>query len=156
MEPNPGETRRESEVTALVPARNEVNQIARTLSALAPQVDRVVLIDDNSVDGTLAVAQALGLPKLTIVAGAPLPAGWIGKVWALEQGLREVQTAWTLLLDADIELQPGAVGMLFRHQKKKDFDSVSVMQLLACNVLGKVARARFHLLFQTFIPVRAG
>jgi hopene-associated glycosyltransferase HpnB len=130
IEPASGETEREPDVTALVPARNEADQIAHILSAVAPQVDRVVLIDDNSVDGTQSIAQALQLPNLTIVAGAPLPGGWIGKVWALEQGLREVQTAWTLLLDADIEIQPGAVAMLFRQQTTDDFDLVSVMAAL--------------------------
>ena len=130
IEPDSGETRGEPDVTALVPARNEADQIGQTLRALAPQVGRVVLIDDNSVDGTESIAQASRLTNLTIVSGAPLPAGWIGKVWALEQGLREVQTPWTLLLDADIELQPGAVAMLFRQQRTEDCDLVSVMAAL--------------------------
>jgi hopene-associated glycosyltransferase HpnB len=130
IEPDPGETQREPEVTALVPARNEADQITHTLSAVAPQVDRVVLIDDNSVDGTQSIAKGLLLPNLNIITGVPLPPGWIGKVWALEQGLREVRTPWTLLLDADIELQPGAVAMLFRQQSTEDFDLVSVMAAL--------------------------
>ena len=131
VDPYPDEARPENyAVTALVPARNEADHIAETLSSLAPQVDRVVLIDDNSSDPTQAVAQALGIPNLTTVTGGPLPSDWIGKVWALEQGLGEVQTGWTLLLDADIQLQPGAVTMLFHQQRTENFDLVSVMATL--------------------------
>ncbi len=36
-----------------------------------------------------------------IVAGAPLPAGWVGKPWALTQGVRKARGAWLLFTDAD-------------------------------------------------------
>ena len=53
----------------------------------------VILVDDCSTDGTAEVAAALGAGPgrpgraLRVLAGAPLPPGWAGKVWAMAQGL---------------------------------------------------------------------
>ena len=71
------------------------------------------MIDDQSTDGTATIAQQAGAE---VIAGSPLPPGWVGKLWALEQGRRTVTTPWTLLVDADIELLPGTVSALRRHQ----------------------------------------
>jgi len=58
---------------------------------------------------------------------APLPDGWSGKLWALEQGRRQVTTRYTLLLDADIELARGAVKALKdkMHQQGVAFISLT-------------------------------
>jgi hopene-associated glycosyltransferase HpnB len=85
---------------AVVPARNEADSLPGTLPALLtqdyPGPFRVFLVDDNSDDGTGAVAAELGekaarngLPAdrtLTVVSGKPRPEGWAGKVWAMAQG----------------------------------------------------------------------
>src|SRR5438034_9925492 len=63
--------------------------------------------------------QRLVRSNLRIVDGAPLPAGWSGKLWALEQGRQQVTTRYTLFLDADIKLTPGIVAALknkMRHE----------------------------------------
>ncbi len=45
-----------------------------------------------------------------MIKGEPLPSGWTGKLWALEQGWRNSKTEMVLLLDADIELEQGMIG----------------------------------------------
>lgn len=105
--------------SVLIPARNEAAVIEKTLAALhaeAPGVP-VVLVDDQSDDATAQLARASGLMNLRVIKGAPPPAGWSGKLWALEQGLAQVRTPWVLLLDADIRLMP---GMLAALQTKAD------------------------------------
>ena len=78
-----------SDVTVVIPARNEAAIIDRTLAALAGQGDglRVILVDDRSDDGTADVARRVPALNLTIVSGEPLPGGWAGKLWALDQGV---------------------------------------------------------------------
>ena len=75
------------EVCVLVPARDEAAVLPLTLSALLAQDYpgrwRVVLVDDRSMDGTADVARGHDSDRLVVVEGAPLPAGWVGKVWAL-------------------------------------------------------------------------
>ena len=80
-------------VVAVVPARNEADVIARSIGSLLaqdyPGAFRVVLVDDQSDDGTGAAPRARPARdgRLTVLAGAPLPAGWTGKLWAVSQGV---------------------------------------------------------------------
>ena len=109
----------EENFTVLVPARNEALVIGETLRALRVAAPRapVIVIDDQSNDGTAALVRASGLPNLTLIAGTTPPAGWTGKLWALQQGLERVATPRVLLLDADIRLAPGILSPL---QRKAD------------------------------------
>ena len=123
-----------SDLTVLVPARNEAAGIGRTLRSLAAQGRgfRVVVIDDGSTDGTAdAAREAAGDLALEIVTGLPAPVGWSGKLWALHQGLDRVATPLTLLLDADIELEPGLVATLRRHMETRGLTLASLMATLS-------------------------
>ena len=99
------------EITVLIPARNEAEVIQRTLQSVIEQGPgvRIVLIDDNSEDATVEKARQMRISDLRIIQELPLPPGWSGKLWALEQGRLQVTTPYTLLLDADIELARGIV-----------------------------------------------
>ncbi|MGR8918754.1 MAG: glycosyltransferase [Gammaproteobacteria bacterium] len=121
-----------SDVTALLPARDEALSIARTLTALDGQgrLGGIVLVDDESSDGTAAIAAGLGIERLEIVAGTAPPPGWSGKLWALNQGLEHVDTPLVLLLDADIELAPGTLSALVRRLREDNRQFVSVMATL--------------------------
>jgi hopene-associated glycosyltransferase HpnB len=97
-------------VTAIVPARNEADVIATTLGSLLaqdyPGPLRILLVDDESSDGTSAKARALGAePRLRVLGGSPRPAGWTGKLWAVHQGVLEASKEpcdYLWLTDADI------------------------------------------------------
>jgi hopene-associated glycosyltransferase HpnB len=117
------------EITAVIPARNEAEIIQRSVLSVAAQGAelKIVLMDDGSEDGTAATARGLAQSNLRIMQSAPLPDGWSGKLWALEQGRRQVTTRYTLLLDADIELARGAVKALKdkMHQQGVAFISLT-------------------------------
>src|SRR5580658_9607546 len=90
------------DVAAVIPARNEAAMLPVVLPALLgqdyPGTLTVIVVDDCSTDGTAEVAAALapepGRPgrALRVLAGAPLPPGWAGKVWAMAQGLAHART----------------------------------------------------------------
>ena len=121
-------------LTVLIPARDEAAVIGDTLAALGRQGRglRVVLVDDRSGDGTAEAARRAAPDSLTldVCHGAPLEDGWTGKLWALEQGRSRIETPLTLLLDADIALQPGMVGALLRKKEESGAALVSVMAAL--------------------------
>jgi hopene-associated glycosyltransferase HpnB len=133
-------------VVAVVPARNEADVIARSIGSLLGQdyagPFRVVLVDDGSSDGTAAVAQSVegaidGQRRLDVLAGAPLPAGWTGKLWALEQGIRQATAAgepvdYLLLTDADIGHAPDNLAHLVARAEQDGRVQVSLMAELAC------------------------
>jgi hopene-associated glycosyltransferase HpnB len=118
-----------SDVTVLIPARNEAEVIGKTLESLKTQGHDlpIVMVDDRSTDETVTVARTSATKNLHILSGEPLPADWSGKLWALEQGIRHVYTPLVLLIDADIELQPGIVQGLRRKLKEDHFHLVSLM-----------------------------
>lgn len=120
------------DVTVLMPARDEATVIGSNLRAVLAQGTgvRAVVVDDQSQDGTGAVAKAVDPESVTVVRGEPLPSGWTGKLWALEQGRAQVMTPYILLLDADIRLMPGMLPALRDKLLAEDRALVSVMSRL--------------------------
>jgi len=118
-------------VTAIIPARDEAELIGRTIAALLSQGRglAVVVVDDQSSDDTRGAAARAAAPNISlrVVDGRPLPDGWAGKLWALEQGLAVADRAYVLLLDADIELAPRTVPALLEKLRGRDATLVSLM-----------------------------
>lgn len=121
-----------SQITVLIPARNEAEVIGKTLVSLKTQDEslKIILINDQSSDDTSNIALRAELESLNIISGEPLPDGWSGKLWALEQGRKKVETEYILLLDADISLAPGTLASLLQKLESERLDLVSLMAFL--------------------------
>jgi hopene-associated glycosyltransferase HpnB len=148
-----------SDVTVLIPARNEAAVIERTLAALENQGPglRVILVDDQSTDETAALAVAALSPGLEVCKGSPLPPGWTGKLWALEQGWRNTRTDLILLLDADIELEPRMIGALKQKLIDEGIDLVSIMAWLRMESFWeKLLAPAFIYFFKLLYPFSIG
>jgi len=63
-----------------------------------------------------------------VITGAPLPDGWAGKMWALEQARNHATTPLVLLLDADIELAPGLLATLKMRRLKTGARFISLKE----------------------------
>ncbi|MEU1282323.1 glycosyltransferase [Streptomyces sp. NPDC005805] len=110
-------------VVVVVPARDEAEVLPLSLPSLLgqeyPGRAEVVLVDDNSTDGTAAEARAIaarcgGLPLTVTTPGEPEP-GWTGKLWALRHGMalaEERGPEFLLLTDADIAHDPDSLREL--------------------------------------------
>lgn len=100
----------------LVPAHNEEEGLAATLNNLHTHLrpgDRVLVIADNCTDGTAAVARSLG-----VGVTERQDADRRGKGYALAHGLTHLQgepPAVVVIVDADCELQPGALDALIEQ-----------------------------------------
>jgi dolichol-phosphate mannosyltransferase len=92
-------------IDVVIPARDEAHRIAPLLEAVvgAPSVREVIVVDDESSDATAAVAARAGA---RVVVGAPLRTGWVGKAWALQQGIDASTAEWVVTLDADTRPDP--------------------------------------------------
>ena len=145
------------DITVLIPARNEAEVIRTTLSSLRTQGRdlSIVMVDDRSTDGTVAIAQTFGIQNLRIIAGEPPPTDWSGKLWALEQGLGHVTTPLVLLIDADIELQPGIVQELRRKLKEDHLHFVSLMaEMRMVSFWERLLMPAFVYFFKMLYPFR--
>ena len=139
--PLPQET---PDLVVLIPARNEASCIAQSLTSLLTQKYggsiRVIVIDDNSSDGTAEAARNAADSiqagdRLQIIVASSPPLGWTGKLWALAEGLRQagpVTTEFLLITDADIVHDAAAIGELVAKAQSGNFDLVSLMVRLRC------------------------
>ena len=147
-------------VCALVPARNERACLPRTLPALEvqdyPGPWRIVLVDDRSDDGTAGVARALAGPATTVIEGRPLPAGWTGKVWALEQAAQAAGPAdYLLLTDADIRHARGSLRRLVAESEAAGLALNSRMaRLCAVSAAERLLVPPFLFFFNLLYPMR--
>jgi cellulose synthase/poly-beta-1,6-N-acetylglucosamine synthase-like glycosyltransferase len=101
----------------LVPCRNEaenVSELVVTLGALDHSRYEVIFIDDNSTDGTgELLRQAIAdRPFMKVISAAPLSDGWMGKPWALSQGLSHAAHDYIVTVDADVRLAPDALSAM--------------------------------------------
>lgn len=131
-------------VCAVVPARNEADVLPVSLRSLLsqnyPGPFKVILVDDQSTDGTAEVARKVARTlktQLEIRSTTSLPPGWSGKLWAVEQGIQQAEQQssppeYLLLTDADIEHNPGNLRQLVAKAEQADLDLVSLMVSLRC------------------------
>lgn len=137
-------------VQVLIPARNEAPILRETLPSLLnqdyPGPFSVSVIDDRSQDQTAIVAAAIAehaqaTDRLRVVSGAALPVGWVGKVWALQQGAvacgfapgsTEGLPDYLLLTDADIWHAPDSLRHLVTESEAEQLALNSRMARLRC------------------------
>jgi hopene-associated glycosyltransferase HpnB len=152
-------------IVAVIPARNEADTIADSLTSLLiqdyPGRFSIILVDDNSADATATIAGSLpqrtGSPvPLTILSGEALPEGWTGKLWALQQGIAAAtreEPDYLLLTDADIAYAPGAVRTLAARAASGRHVLTSLMAKLRCESLAERAFIpAFVYFFQMLYP----
>jgi hopene-associated glycosyltransferase HpnB len=124
-------------VVAVVPARDEADVIARSVGSLLaqdyPGQLRVILVDDQSSDGTADAARSLGDAKLEVVPGVTRPSGWTGKLWAVKQGIVQARDAdYLWLTDADIAHAPNNLSKLVARAQAGGLVLTSLMAKLHC------------------------
>ncbi len=117
-------------VTVLVATLNEAARIGPCLAGLQAQVEpmlEVLVVDSRSTDGTreMVLAAAQRDPRIRLLTDDPLPDGWVGKVWALETGLRHARGEWVLGIDGDTVPAPGLVGAVVDAMEEDAFDVAS-------------------------------
>ncbi len=154
-------------VTAVVPARNEAGVIAASLSSLLtqdyPRPLSIILVDDQSDDGTSEAARAAAeavqaAGRLTVLKGEPLPPGWTGKLWAMNQGVRQAHTLggaprYLLLTDADIAYDGGVVRRLVSRAEAGQLVLTSLMVKLRCESFAeRLLIPAFVFFFQMLYP----
>ena len=144
-------------VDIVIPARDEAEGIGAALQTLLAQdyagEMRIILVDDRSTDGTGDIARAFGDARLTVIAGADRPAGWSGKLWAVEQGVARSTAGLVLLTDADIVHDPAHLSTLVAEAERDGLDLVS--EMVALRAVSPAERAlvpAFVYFFQMLYP----
>ena len=150
-------------VTAVIPARDEAEGVGDTVASLLkqdyPGAFSVILVDDQSTDGTADVARrAAGAAsdRLIVVPGTALPPGWTGKLWAMKQGVARAlpgEPVYLLFTDADIVYDSDALTRLVSEAQAKGLVLNSRMARLRCESFAERAFVpAFIFFFQMLYP----
>ena len=129
-------------VSVLVPARNEAHNIRRCLESLLTQkypLMEVLVLDDGSTDETPEIVAEMARrdPRLRLIPGQPLPAGWMGKNFACHQLAREARGEWLLFTDADTVHHPQAVSWALTAAKENRADLVTLVPHAVTHTFGE-------------------
>jgi hopene-associated glycosyltransferase HpnB len=139
------------EIVVVTPARNEADVVGHSMEALLtqdyPRPIHIVLVDDDSTDGTAeaaerAAAKSKTRHQLTVVKNGPLVPGWTGKLWAVNRGLAEAEgiapnAKYVLLTDADILHERTSLRQLASRAEQGGFKLVSLMARLRTETLAE-------------------
>jgi len=157
-------------VVAIIPARNEAAHVYDAVTSVLTQqgveLQQLIVVDDGSTDDTAAVARRAAVScgqanRLTVVQGKPLPAGWAGKVWALQQGAEMAAARFApdflFFTDADITHGERMLAAL-AAQAEKGYDLVSAMVELRCASFAErlLIPAFVYFFFQLYPPRWSG
>ena len=144
-------------VSVLLPLRDEAHRVEPCLRALLAQHSvpnlEIIVLDDGSTDGTASLVRELAGDRVRLVAGAPLPPGWLGKPYACHQLAALARGEVLVFVDADVVLAPdavaAAVGLL------PGFDLLSPYpRLLAGTWSERLIQPLLAWSWLTFLPLR--
>jgi biofilm PGA synthesis N-glycosyltransferase PgaC len=143
----------ETGVTVLIPAYNEAKVIGHTLKSLGAQTrrpDKVLVVDDGSSDETGQIAADLGAEVVRPEANTGYKAG------AINYGLRFVDTAWLVTLDADTVLAPDALEQLVSTAEAEDATAACglVLPQRVCTLWERARLIEYLLAFGLLKPVQ--
>lgn len=119
------------EVSLLIPARNEEASVGKLLKGILaqdyPQWEAIVC-NDHSSDNTEEILNwfAGEDERIRWFLGDKLPEGWLGKNYACYQLAQRATGKYFVFLDADVELNPGAISRAVSYFEEKNLDLLSV------------------------------
>ena len=124
-------------VGVIVPVLDEIERLAPCLEGLiaaGPEVAKIIVVDGGSRDGTPELVRSFEKrdPRVELIETIPCD-GENGKVHGLVTGLRELETPWVLIIDADVRPRPDLVPALLETAAKERVSilSVATQQVLA-------------------------
>ena len=119
-------------ISILFAARDEEEKLpgaVATFLALDYPRYEVVAVNDRSQDGTEAILETAARedPRLKVIQITSLPAGWLGKPYALHQAYEKSTGEWLVLTDADVHFAPDVLRRAIALAKTKGWDHMPVL-----------------------------
>jgi len=146
-------------VGVVVPLRNEAKNIEALVATLSAQEGdfHFYLLDDNSEDQTLDLLKRFtsGNPRFTVITGAALHDGWIGKTWALQQLFVASKEEILVSIDADVRLSNDAINKAVTTLQGAGLDFISPYPAQIAHTLGeRLIQPLLQWSWLTTVPLR--
>ena len=148
--------------SVLLPVRDEERRLEPCLRSLLAQDDnglmQIVILDDGSADGTLALVRRLvgDDRRCVVLEGASVPEGWLGKPHACQQLADAADpTARVLVfLDADVVLEPHAIAATVATLQSTGLDLISPYPRQEAEGWPRLVQPLLQWSWLTFLPLR--
>jgi glycosyltransferase involved in cell wall biosynthesis len=118
-------------VSVIIPACNEADTIEEAIQTRLhddyPNLE-IILIDDRSTDGTSEIIERIAAKdnRVKSIHIAELPFGWLGKQYAMNQGVKLATGDWFLFSDADVKIKPGTLKLVIGYCESKKIDHLAI------------------------------
>ena len=145
-------------LSIIIPACNEEEHIESAIQSLIaqdyPELE-IIIVNDRSTDNTGDIIDRLASvdDRIKPVHIDILPTGWLGKLNAMHQGVKQASGEWLLFTDADIHFSPGILRRSISFLLDQHADHLALMpKVIIKGFWLDVAIRTFGLLF--FITTR--
>lgn len=149
----------EGSVSVLIPARNEeagIEDCIRSVFANEHPIHEVVVCDDGSTDSTPEILERLQaeFPKLRVIQGIGLPAGWVGKPHACHRLSEHAEGDLFFFVDADVTLEPDGIARAVSLLADKSADVVTaVPRQVTESFVERLILPLLHLTYVAWLPM---
>lgn len=158
--PNPGDPeKKEGEISVLVPARNEANNLPKLFEGLIKcdnTIGEILIYDDQSEDETAAEARMWAHydSRIRLIEGTELPSGWLGKNHACHQLANQAKGKYLLYLDADVKINQEAIDLALSRMKKDQLSLFSFFPIQEMRSLGEwMLVAQVNVILVSLLPM---
>ncbi len=140
------DSKNETTLTVIVPARNEGKAIEACLQSLLASAGvrlEMIAVDDRSTDDTGCIMDkvskqaASGPHLLRVLHVTALPDGWMGKTHAMALAAAEATGDWLLFTDGDMLFAPDALARALRFAKEEKADHVVLYPTMIFRTFGE-------------------
>jgi hypothetical protein len=145
-------------VSVLIPARDEAGNIGAAIDAVLASRGialEVLVLDDQSSDDTarIVVDYAARDPRVRLLRGVPLPAGWCGKQHACAQLAAAARGDELVFIDADVRLSPDAVARLVAARRHRGVALLSgIPHQITGSLLETLVIPLIHVVLLGYLP----
>jgi hypothetical protein len=129
-------------VSILFAARDEEEKLPgalKTFLALDYPRYEVIAADDRSEDGTAEILRAAAErdPRLKYTRIDSLPAGWLGKPYAMQQAFEQSSGEWIVFTDADVHFSPDVLRRSMALANREGWDHLTLLSGVEMHTIGE-------------------
>lgn len=145
-------------ISVLIPARNEEEGVGLAIATVLanPGPLEVVVLDDDSEDGTAEVVRAIAAAddRVRLVCGGGPPEGWNGKQHACWRLAHEARHDLFVFLDADVRLAADALPRMARFLDESRADLASgIPRQETVGLMERLLIPLIHFVLLGFMPI---
>jgi glycosyltransferase involved in cell wall biosynthesis len=155
----PGDRAGDPDFSILLPLRNEASNIEDLFANLrqVKGVREIIALDDNSTDKTREILERERFESVKILDGSPLPQGWLGKIYALDQLYRSGSGKYLVFIDGDVRLHPEGISRAISRMERQSWDFISPYpRQIALTFLERIIQPLLQWSWFASVPLRLG